>query len=677
VWVHCSREEFAGTLTRKPGSETFAHRLDKPCRCGVQHFSGSSPVDRAVAARSVIVGTYDYLTAAGTLSYQAVRYEPKDFRQRRPGTEEDWVRWGRLTKEERDKLRAPYVSKDPGGAIWVWRLQETDALPYRLPELLAAPADATIYIPEGEKDVDRLRGRGMVATCNAGGAGKWRPEFSQYFTGRHVAILADNDEPGRHHVQQVADSLTSVAASVRVVHFPELPEHGDVSDWLDAGHTRAELEQRVATAPVIAPAHEPSAAQDAPGPVLPTLRGAQLRAMPRPGQIVEGVILDAPTCMLYARAGVGKTFMAMDLFLAIAADVPWHGHSVMAGPVLYIAAEGAYGIGQRYAAWCEVYNHGQDVEDFILVPQPVYPTVAETIETLRNTLKHLSVTNLRAIVLDTLSQCFNGGDENAQQDAQVFLTAITAIARELHTMVVAVHHSGWDETHPRGSTVLRGGIDTILKLKSGEDDWHFTLSHDKVKDLPPMEPLTFERVQVGNSCIIRPVGEQAVTTRKLTKKEREILEALETTSLSGATSGELMAAIGMAKTTFYRELLSLAKARLILTTGEARGADRTHTITQGGKWALRTGEIAVPPASGFGTQNGTQNGSSPSESQTDEDGFTLVKHPESQPVPPNYSHFGTQNGTCQSQSHESHHPFRGGTVGQRDSWLRDGNAADF
>ncbi|MDP9359798.1 MAG: hypothetical protein M3R02_31845 [Chloroflexota bacterium] len=65
--------------------------------------------------------------------------------------------------------------------------------------------------------MDALHSHGFVATCNAGGAGKWRDEFARWFRGRDIVVLPDDDEPGRRHAEQVARSLCGIAASVKVV----------------------------------------------------------------------------------------------------------------------------------------------------------------------------------------------------------------------------------------------------------------------------------------------------------------------------------------------------------------------------------------------------------------------------------------------------------------------------
>jgi 5S rRNA maturation endonuclease (ribonuclease M5) len=163
-----------------------------------------SQVDGRQGARR-IVAAYDYCDERGELLYQAIRYEPKGFSQRRPD-----------------------------GDGWVYKLNGARRVPYRLPELLAADPAQPVFIVEGEKDADRLAALGFVATTNAGGAGKWRNEYNEHLRGRHVVIIPDNDEPGREHAAKVTRSLRGIAASVRVLKLPDLKLKGDVSDWLDA-----------------------------------------------------------------------------------------------------------------------------------------------------------------------------------------------------------------------------------------------------------------------------------------------------------------------------------------------------------------------------------------------------------------------------------------------------------
>jgi hypothetical protein len=168
-----------------------------------------------------IVATYDYTDEAGILKYQSVRFDPKDFKQRRPA----------------------------GNGQWTWNLNGTPRLLYHLPEIVNAPKQATIWIVEGEKDVETLREHELLATTNSGGAGKWPNNCNEVLHGRPVVILPDNDDAGRKHGRQVAAALQGIAASVRIVELPGLPEKGDVSDWFAAGGTASRLTELALVTP--------------------------------------------------------------------------------------------------------------------------------------------------------------------------------------------------------------------------------------------------------------------------------------------------------------------------------------------------------------------------------------------------------------------------------------------
>jgi putative DNA primase/helicase len=161
---------------------------------------------------------FDYRGPDGALLYQVEREDLPDggkkIRQRRPD----------------------------GNGGWLWSLGGVNPVPYRLPELLEALAhDRTIVIAEGEAKVDLLWRWNVPATCNSGGAGKWRAEHSAFLRGADVVVLPDNDEPGRRHARTVAASLEEAGATVRVLDLPGLGPKGDVIDWAAAGGTVEQL----------------------------------------------------------------------------------------------------------------------------------------------------------------------------------------------------------------------------------------------------------------------------------------------------------------------------------------------------------------------------------------------------------------------------------------------------
>lgn len=159
-----------------------------------------------------IEATYDYTDSTGKLLYQVVRKAGKKFSQRRQG---------------------------PDGK-WIYGLADAKPVPFQLPLLRTASVCA---VTEGEKDALSLTRAGIVATCNNGGAGNFKPELAAYFAGKDVMILPDNDEPGRKHAMAVARILAPVARSVRIVEIPGLPVKGDVGDYLQRSGTAESLMQ--------------------------------------------------------------------------------------------------------------------------------------------------------------------------------------------------------------------------------------------------------------------------------------------------------------------------------------------------------------------------------------------------------------------------------------------------
>jgi 5S rRNA maturation endonuclease (ribonuclease M5) len=158
-------------------------------------------------SHDAIEARYPYVDEQGELLFEVVRFAGKSFRQRRPDPE----------------------SRDG----WTWNLRGVRRVPYRLPQVIAAVAEGRrVWIAEGEKDVHALEAAGEVATCNSGGAKKWRPEYAEHLRGAEVVIVADRDDSGREHAAQVAATLEGLARSVRIV---EAAAGKDAADHLGEG----------------------------------------------------------------------------------------------------------------------------------------------------------------------------------------------------------------------------------------------------------------------------------------------------------------------------------------------------------------------------------------------------------------------------------------------------------
>lgn len=175
-----------------------------------------------------IVETYDYTDAGGALLYQIVRFDPKDFRSRRPD----------------------------GAGGWVWTFDGVRPVLYRLPEVVDA---GTVVVTEGEKDVHTICRLGLpdgwAATCNPFGAGQWRSEYSEVLRGKSVIVCPDTDEAGRLHLAEICRDLVYKAADIRVVAVPGGVK--DISEWAKAGQTAEQFRSLLEQAEQFVPEETP------------------------------------------------------------------------------------------------------------------------------------------------------------------------------------------------------------------------------------------------------------------------------------------------------------------------------------------------------------------------------------------------------------------------------------
>lgn len=243
---------------------------------------------------------FSYNDESGKLLFQVCRSADKQFRQRRPN-----------------------------GSGWKWGIEGVRRVIYRLPELLTDTG--TVFIPEGEKHVDKLRELGLRATCNPMGAGKWVKEYAEFFRDLDVVVLPDNDEAGREHAEAIANSLLGIAKRIRVLLLPGLPPKGDVIDWLDQGH---KIEQLVALAEE-APTWVKKSKLDGFIKSMSDLRTQTFVPLKYivPRFIVEGLTL------LVGKPKVRKSWFVLDASICVAQGTKFLGQRCEAGDVLYLALE--------------------------------------------------------------------------------------------------------------------------------------------------------------------------------------------------------------------------------------------------------------------------------------------------------------------------------------------------
>lgn len=203
---------------------------------------------RATLLKKIRIASFEYHDAGGALVFVADRYQFK----RRDGGFED--------KDGKPKKTFGQRRPDPDRlGEWIHNVEGIASLIYRLPEVIEAVAsDHPIVVVEGEAKANLLASWNIAATCNSGGAGKWRTEHSEYLRGADVVLCPDNDDAGWHHIHQVGASLVGIAKSVRVLTLPDARVKDDIINWRERGGTREALDALIASAPAW---HEPTAAE--------------------------------------------------------------------------------------------------------------------------------------------------------------------------------------------------------------------------------------------------------------------------------------------------------------------------------------------------------------------------------------------------------------------------------
>ena len=427
-----------------------------------------------VDEKPVEVDRYFYTNQDGVVMYQVRRLEYSD---------------GRKTFRQLDAQGKPGI-------------KGIASLPYKLHELAARP-DEPVHILEGEKNVLALQAEAdVVATTNSGGAKNWSDLLSIYFKGRDGVVYEDNDAAGRAHARQVISSLQGLASTIQLVTFRDFPEKFDAADFL-LTHDFTELGERCQTITEqdadfsiefdFEEDDEAGYLDDESALSYRVLSIEDLFAMPPPEWLVDTIIPKNELSVLYGPPGEGKTFIALDLSLHVAAGRDWHGQTTKPGRVLYIAGEGVSGLPSRIKAWHQ-HNGYEPVKDFYVLPEAVEFLDPASMFRLSNTISEMGKFDL--IVIDTVARAMADGDENSATDMGKFIKSCDQLQKVHGASVLGIHHSGKDTAKGlRGSSSLKGAVNTSLSCKKVDDN-QIRLTFEKQKDVEMGEPISFDMVQV-------------------------------------------------------------------------------------------------------------------------------------------------------------------------------------
>lgn len=221
---------------------------------------------------------------------------------------------------------------------------------------------------------------------------------------------------------------------------------------------------------------------------------------PPPDFLIEDLIAVRASAVLFGEPGSGKSFVALDLALSVAAGTPWQGRPVSPGKAVYFAAEGGAGLGKRIEAWCldRGVAPASLANRLIVVEDTVDLMSAEQAAALVSVCQHWQPD---LVVFDTLSRSMAGGDENSVADVTRAMANVEAIHGVCEAAVVYVHHAGKGGDY-RGSTGIKANVETMVEVTN--KDGVVTARCRKQKDLLPFAPIGMELRQVASSCVLHP-----------------------------------------------------------------------------------------------------------------------------------------------------------------------------
>lgn len=416
------------------------------------------------------------------------------------------------------------------------------------PYNIAAVKDsAAVYIVEGEKDVNTLARFGKPAVSLPDGAkSKWVPEYGELFTGKHVAIIPDNDEPGRDYAQMIAKELHGKAASVKVLDlsklWAEIPEHGDITDYVETHpgtdlHELAELVSNTAEQTVKAKTLQMVSAHD--------LQSKDLI----PVQFLVNGFLPEGTAMISAPPKIGKSWFVLDLGLSIANGMPFLDRTTNRAGVMYLALEDS--LNRLQDRMNKILDGAEAPKNFYYVTEA--PTLDNgLLDVLDATLKENP--EIKLIIIDTLQKIRGGaqGRESAYGQDYREMGALKTFMDNHGVSVLFVHHTRKmkDPDDPfnmiSGTQGIMGAADTAFTLlKAKREDEGATLyitgrDVEQLSDAVKFNKSTWKWEKVGDARQLEDERKRQEFERNpITRTVLRLIEESPDNRWDG-TAGELM-----------------------------------------------------------------------------------------------------------------------------------------
>lgn len=429
------------------------------------------------------------------------------------------------------RLTVPVLS--PGGAVQSLQFIDHDGVKTFFHEArardgrfyLGEPVNGVpIVIAEGFATAASIRETAAVVVVAAFSGGNLKPvaaDLRRRFPLSRIVIAGDLDANDRGRAYAEAAKAACEPAALALPAFTDRRAKGDFNDLHQA--EGADAVKRQIDAALV------------PASRFALRTTADLLSLPPMRWRIRGVLPEAGVAAVFGASGSGKSFLAIDMGMAIADGREWFGHRVNKAPVLYAALEGEAGIAGRVSAYGIARSEpSRDIR--YLVGRFNLLDPAE-VSDLANAIRVAGGVG-GVVMLDTLNRAAPDADENDSKDMGAIIEAAKSLQREIGGLVILVHHTGKDATKGlRGHSSLLAALDCALEVTRDLDRRQWSVYKSKDGSDGDAHPFHLDVVEIGEvdgepatSCVVRPQdGDDARGRRPLPPKaghQRMVWDAL-------------------------------------------------------------------------------------------------------------------------------------------------------
>ena len=236
--------------------------------------------------------------------------------------------------------------------------------------------------------------------------------------------------------------------------------------------------------------------------------------------IIEDIIPGNSIGEIYGKSDTYKSFLILDMMWCICNGLPYHGHQVEKGNVVYVPGEGEPGLVMRTEALSEKYHSNHCLSFYQLRPFDLLD-----VERMQKAAQSLvAIGDVKLLVIDTLNSNTPSINENSASDWAQARKMMNKYLKPYVDTIIWIHHTGKDGKDSRGTNARFASADFVYKTQLGKQKREVALVNMKMKDTERIKPLHFKMINFSDSLVPQMMSSYK---NSLTDTEQKVLEAID------------------------------------------------------------------------------------------------------------------------------------------------------